>query len=230
MTVQSYFQSRADWFHALYEEDQPFRYRVNRVVRGAIYERVAVTLNEFRGWKDFTVLDVGCGPGRNSVAFVQAGAAHVLGIDFSERMLEIAREFSRNHGAASKCEFVKADFMARSFDEKSDAAVALGLFDYLQNPENALRRMMAAAKYKVIASFPRPSPIRAPLRKFRYALRGCPVYFYTRQQILDMCQRVGLERFDIMRLSSAGYLLVGSLDDYPLDLQAEDGVPTSIIA
>src|ERR1700720_3141764 len=96
MTVQSYFQSRADWFHDLYEEDQPFRYRVNRVVRGAIYERVALTLNEFRGWKDFTVLDVGCGPGRNSVAFVQAGAARVVGVDFSERMLEIAREFSRS--------------------------------------------------------------------------------------------------------------------------------------
>jgi ubiquinone/menaquinone biosynthesis C-methylase UbiE len=223
VTVKSYFQSRANWFDTLYEEGQPVRYRVNRIVRRAIFERVSQTLNEFREWKDFSVLDVGCGPGRNSVAFVQAGAARVLGIDFSERMLEIAREFSCNHGAASKCEFLKADFMACSFSEKLDAVVALGLFDYIGDAEDALRRMITTAKYKVIGSFPRPSPVRAPLRKLRYALRGCPVYFYTRRQIVDMCQRVGLKRFEIATLASAGYLLVGSLDDYPLGLQAADG-------
>jgi ubiquinone/menaquinone biosynthesis C-methylase UbiE len=216
MSVESYFQSRADWFHALYAEDQPFQYRLNRIIRRAIYDRVAMTVNEFHGWKDFSVLDVGCGPGRNSVAFVQAGAARVVGVDFSERMLEIAREFSRNHGAASSCEFIQADFMTRSFDEKWDAVVGLGLFDYLEDADDALRRMIATAKYKVIGSFPRPSLIRAPLRKLRYALRGCPVHFYTRQQIVDMCHRVGLQRFEILRLASAGYLLVGSVDEYPL--------------
>lgn len=215
MTVESYFQSRADFFHALYEQGEPVRYRVNRVIRRAIFDRVAMTLNEFSGWKDFSVLDVGCGPGRTSVAFVQAGAARVIGIDFSERMLEIARDFSHEHGVSSKCEFIKADFMTWPFPDKSDAVVALGLFDYLDNPEQALRLMMAAAKYKVIGSFPRPSLIRSPLRKLRYAMRGCPVYFYTRQQIIDMCHRAGLSRFTVEPLATAGYLLVATLDEYP---------------
>jgi ubiquinone/menaquinone biosynthesis C-methylase UbiE len=219
MSVESYFQARADWFHSLYEEDQPFRYRLNRVVRKAIFARVAMTLNEFRGWKEFSVLDVGCGPGRNSVAFVQAGATQVIGIDFSERMIDIAREFSRNHGAASKCEFVKGDFMSYNLNHVFDAVVALGFFDYIENSEDALRQMIAVSRYKVIGSFPGRSLMRAPLRKLRYAMRGCPVYFYTRSQIADICHRVGLKHFQVIPLGSAGFLLVGSLDDYPLGLQ-----------
>jgi ubiquinone/menaquinone biosynthesis C-methylase UbiE len=223
VTVESYFQSRAKWFDSLYEEDQPIRYRVNRIVRRAIFERVGQTLDEFRTWKEFTVLDVGCGSGRNSVAFANAGAARVVGVDFSDRMIEIAQEFSLGHGAASRCEFVKADFMTWTPEERFDAVVAHGLFDYIENAESALSRMMAAAKYKVIGSFPKPSLVRAPLRKARYALRGCPVYFYSRQQLVDLCQKVGLARFQITPLASAGYLLVGSLDDYPLPVGAANG-------
>jgi len=214
MTVESYFQLRANSFHELYEKDQPVRYRINRLIRRAIFERVTLTVNEFRGWQAFTVLDVGCGSGRNSVAFVNAGAERVVGIDFSERMLEIAREFSHTHGARAKCEFVKGDFMRHNFSGKVDAVVALGFFDYVGDAEDALKRMISAAKYKVIGSFPRRSMIRAPLRKLRYAMKGCPVYFYTRQQLVAMCQRIGLKHFDILPCTSAGFLLVVALGDY----------------
>jgi len=229
MTVQSYFQSRADWFNALYEEDHPVRYRVNRLVRPAIFDRVAMTLDEFRGWKGYSVLDVGCGPGRNSVAFVKAGAARVVGIDFSDRMVEIARGFSREHGTESKCEFVQDDFMACIPFQTFDAVVALGFFDYVENAEDALKRMTAAARYKVIGSFPARSSIRAPLRRLRYAMRGCPVYFYTRQQIEDICVRVGLKHFRIIPLGP-GFFLVGScVDDPPPKFTAGEAETTPSI-
>jgi SAM-dependent methyltransferase len=215
MTVENYFQLRADSFDALYDEDRPFYYRVNRILRKAIYERVALTLKEFRGWEEFTVLDVGCGSGRNSVAFANAGAARIVGIDFSERMLEIAREFSRKRGVAAKCQFIKGDFMTHHFDQQFDAVVALGVFDYIQDAESALHRIWAAARYELIVCFPRRSLIRAPLRKLRYAVRGCPVYFYTRRQLEQTCQRLGLNNFQILPCTSAGFLLVVSREDYP---------------
>ena len=41
--------------------------------------------------KGKTVLDLGCGYGHNCVDFVEKGAAEVVGVDISEKMLEIAR-------------------------------------------------------------------------------------------------------------------------------------------
>ena len=38
-----------------------------------------------------TVLDLGCGCGENCIDFVHRGAKHVLGIDISNKMLEVAR-------------------------------------------------------------------------------------------------------------------------------------------
>jgi len=184
-------------------------------MRRAIFERVALTLKEFREWRDFTILDVGCGSGRNDVALVNSGAARVVGIDFSERMLEIARGFSRSHGTTTKCEFVRGDFVSHNFDQSFDAVIALGFFDYIGAAEDALRRMISLSRYKVIASFPKRSMIRAPLRKLRYALKGCPVYFYTRDRLTHICRRLGLKDFQVLPCTSAGFLLVVSLNRYP---------------
>ncbi|MCL2495320.1 MAG: class I SAM-dependent methyltransferase [Oscillospiraceae bacterium] len=45
-----------------------------------------------------SVLDLGCGYGRNCVDFVRRGAARVVGLDISEKMLAAAREESRAPG------------------------------------------------------------------------------------------------------------------------------------
>ena len=42
--------------------------------------------------KDKTILDLGCGFGEHCKGFIQMGAAKVVGVDISEKMLEVARE------------------------------------------------------------------------------------------------------------------------------------------
>ena len=42
--------------------------------------------------KNKTVLDLGCGYGENCVSFVEKGAKRVVGIDFSKKMLAVAKE------------------------------------------------------------------------------------------------------------------------------------------
>lgn len=210
MSVKTYFERTADNFDALYENRRNLSYRFNQLFRKGLFQRIDKTTAAFAGMKDFTVLDVGCGSGRNSALFAEQGARRVVGIDFSAPMLELAREYTRAKNVANRCEFIQADFLEYPFQETFDVVVALGVFDYVAEPAGVLKRMKELANQKVVASFPGVSPVRAPLRKMRYALRGCPVYFYTGTKLRQICHDAGLSHFRIEKLASSGYMLVGN--------------------
>jgi len=210
LSVERYFQKRADEFDALYDESR-WWYRLDRLLRRGLYERVELTLGEMKELGNFSVLDAGCGSGRNAVLFAGAGAQRVVGIDFSARMIELAKALSRNRGMDTRCEFIQADFLEYSASERFDVVVALGVFDYLADPRSFLQRMMQHATRKVIASFPRASLIRAPIRKLRYGLRNCPVYFTTEDRLGELCHQAGLQGFRLVPYASSGLLLVGDV-------------------
>lgn len=213
LRTENYFQQRAQQFDALYSEARTWQYFVNRVFRRPLYERVHRTVEAFEGLNDFTVLDVGCGSGRNSVVFAKSGARRVVGIDFSENMIGLARECARRHRVADQCEFICGDALTHSFRERFDVVVALGVFDYIREPGLLLRRMLELASQKAVASFPGWSLLRAPLRKARYWLRDCPVYFSTRKRLQQVCRDAGLEDFDLLPVSGrAGWILVGRVE------------------
>jgi SAM-dependent methyltransferase len=209
LSVKTYFERTADNFDALYENRHNWSYLFNQVFRKGLFQRIEKTTETFTGMEDFSVLDVGCGSGRNSALFADEGARRVVGIDFSAPMLELAREYARAKHVADLCEFIQADFLEYPFQETFDVVVALGVFDYIADPVLVLKRMTELANDKVVASFPGVSPIRAPLRKLRYALRGCPVYFYTGTRLRQICHEAGLANFRIDKLASSGYMLVG---------------------
>jgi ubiquinone/menaquinone biosynthesis C-methylase UbiE len=209
LRTKLYFQRRARRFDALYSEEHKSSYYLNRVFRRPLYERVHRTVESFQGLRDFTVLDVGCGSGRNSVVFAKNGARRVVGIDFSANMIDLARDCARQHGVEDKCEFILGDALTHPFTEKFDVVVALGVFDYVSEPHLLLRRMRELANKNVAASFPGWSLLRAPLRKARYWLRDCPVYFSTRKQLLRTCRDAGLEDHEFVPLSGrAGWVLI----------------------
>ncbi len=71
--------------------------------------------------KNKEVLDYGCGNGVHSIFLIRAGAKKVVGIDLSEKSLEIARERIKREGLEGKVEFLKMDcekmdFPANYFD------------------------------------------------------------------------------------------------------------------
>jgi len=209
--VEGYFQRTAVDFDSLYEKKNLVHHWMNRLLRRAIYERVRLTVTELEGMKDFAVLDVGCGSGRNSVIFAQAGARRVLGIDFAPNMIDLARGYSADAPGGDRCEFVTGDFYEHRFEERFEMVVALGVFDYMRQPANLLRRMMELSTGKVMGSFPGVSAVRAPLRKLRYSLKNCPVYFYTRARIAEVCRQAGLLDYRVVPCTSAGYMLIGTI-------------------
>ena len=218
MSVESYFQQRADQFDALYDEQAGWQRWLNRWLRAGLYERAEMAANAVSAVDGAAVLDVGCGSGRNSMLFHNSGARRVVGIDLAENMVKLARQFSQQHGAglsgqarSAQTEFIWADFMKFNFDEKFDVAVALGVFDYIAEPAPMLRKMASLATRKIMASFPGASLVRAPLRKIRYAVRRCPVYFYTEAGLKQIFAQAGMPQARIVRYASSGFMGIADL-------------------
>lgn len=217
MSVESYFQSRAEQFNRLYHFEGGWREWFNRRFRAGLYQRVELTLQEFTGLQNVTVLDVGCGSGRNAELFAESGAEKITGIDFSSTMIGLSRELGARSTHSAKLTFIHGDFLEHHFSEMFDVIVALGVFDYTRDPVSMLRKMAQLAKLKVIGSFPGISAVRAPLRKVRYGIRGCPVYFYTRRRLDEIFASAGLPKHRIVPCSS-GFVVVGEVASAPKEV------------
>jgi SAM-dependent methyltransferase len=92
------------------------------------------------------VLDVGCGPGRHSVALAAAGLA-VTGIDVSRRFLNIAASKAREAGVGAS--FFEVDARQMPFDDEFDAVLSIcqGGFGLMGKDDAlVLRRMTEATK------------------------------------------------------------------------------------
>jgi len=68
------------------------------------------------------VLDVGCGPGRHAVALGKRGIG-VVGLDISERFLEVAFEVADREGVSDLVSFERADARAMAGDPRFDGAL-----------------------------------------------------------------------------------------------------------
>jgi ubiquinone/menaquinone biosynthesis C-methylase UbiE len=66
LSARSYFERTADNLDALYEHRRDWSYSFNRVFRKRLFQRIDKTRETLEGMEGFTVLDVGCGSGRNS--------------------------------------------------------------------------------------------------------------------------------------------------------------------
>jgi SAM-dependent methyltransferase len=191
--VREQFQRKASFFDGLYDEDRSLQRRV----RPAIFRRLELTLAAVRAHESPRVLDVGCGSGRVAEYALEAGAAAVVGIDFSERMLELAARRLERFGP--RVEFVLGDFLEAPLEGPFDLALALGLFDYTAEPERIVRRMSELGPRAVIASFPRWDWLKGPIRKLRYeVIADCPIYDYTESGLRRLFAGAGFPSVEII--------------------------------
>lgn len=189
--VQDYFVRHAARFDGLYGGDNMATRMFDRLFRKPMYERYRLTIEALGDAAGKNYLDVGCGSGRYAINLARLGAK-VIGIDFSAAMLKLADQYAKEEGLASRVKFIEGD-MNRWMDDTNehfDAAFAMGVFDYLDEPVGALRRMLNVAD-RAYMSIPAPEFPRAELRRLRYKRQNCPVYFYTRAETEDLVAKAG---------------------------------------
>jgi 2-polyprenyl-3-methyl-5-hydroxy-6-metoxy-1,4-benzoquinol methylase len=210
--IKQRFEWDAESFSGIYGESFVSR-SFNRIFRRAIFDRYETTMTESGDVRDKSILDIGCGSGVYSVELAKRGAGRVLGLDFSEPMLAIARASARKFGVADRIEFVRDEFLAHHFgNEQFDVAIALGVFDYLEHPGPFLAKMSKLTRGTLIASFPKFSLIRGTARRLRYRLTGRgDVFYYSPEKIGRLAESAGLRRHRLVRIDSSGggAILVG---------------------
>lgn len=211
--VKRRFEKEADEFDAIYRlERAPFWRWFNATFRKAVFERYRITFAEAGDLTGKTVLDIGCGSGIYAAEFARRGAKRVVGVDFSANMLRLARAKAETEGVTDICEFIEGDFQDLHFDESFDVSIAMGVFDYLPQPQPFLKKMAAVTHGKVLASFPGHSLIRERARRLRYLLQGKgDVYFYEEADVRRLAEGAGLtgSRIQPIHSSGTGFVLVG---------------------
>lgn len=200
--VRDYFDGRVAEYDAFYDPPSRFQRWFNRVFRKAVYLRRDQALAVALRHDCKTMLDVGCGSAQNSVYFVRHGVQHVFGVDVSAEMIKLAEQLARQAGVADRCEFLHADFMDMTPERQFDIVVACGVFDYVERADEFLAHMARFARRAIYGSFPGWTLIRTPLRKIRYALRGCPTHFYRRGELIELFEGVGFGRAEILPVPS----------------------------
>jgi len=126
----------------------------------------------------------------------------VTGIDPAPAMVELARRQAAQIGDLVSVE--RLGWEELDYVDAFDAAVALGVFDYVDDPEKLLARMSRAAP-NVIGSFPAPG-LRVELRKIRYGAHGVRVHGYTASRLEGLAAVCGMSVDRLVPLGGAGFL------------------------
>jgi SAM-dependent methyltransferase len=199
--VRAHFQRAASSFDRLYES----RALSGRLVRPGLYERYEIALEVALRYERPRVLDLGCGSARIAEPLLDGGASEYVGVDFSAPMLALARERLERFG--DRVTLVEADFLDAEFPGPFDLVLALGVFDYVADPEPAVRRIAALTGGSAVATFPRWSWIKGPLRHLRYeVILDCPIFDYTERELRFLFGAAGFGRVRIVRRRS-GFLV-----------------------
>jgi SAM-dependent methyltransferase len=170
-------------------------------LRRDIYRRLTETVRLINDCgSSQTVLDIGTGTGRLCVPLARAGH-RVIGIDFSQEMIDHAERVTSNAGVRDRCHFFRCDVF-ESIPEgvmaysPYDVVTILGVFDYISDAMPVLRTASQFGPKRIVASFPRQGTIRSAVRRLRYQLQrlDCPLFFYHREQIVEFGRELQARR------------------------------------
>ncbi len=153
--AQKYFDKVPAQWDALYSHENKLKYLINKWFRKGLFLRYERTFEHCGDLSGASVLDIGCGTGRFSIECAKRGAERIVGIDFAPSMIEYSRTVAKQMGVAEKCEFICDDFLSHQFDKSFDIVLALGLFDYVRQPEPIFKKVATLSPRKFIASFPK---------------------------------------------------------------------------
>ena len=151
------------------------------------------------------MLDVGGGSGRIGELLLAEGASRYVDVDLSDTMLGLARDRLSSFG--ERVELVQGDFLTTPLDGPFDIVLALGYFDYIEDAAAHTNRIAELCSGSAVASFPRWTRTKGPIRKLRYeVINDCPIFDYEREQLRALFSDAGFARITI-RQGRSGFLV-----------------------
>ena len=184
--ARAFFEGYAADFDHIYDDTGkgPIARFVDTRLRKEMRIRFENTFEALQPMAGRSLLDAGCGGGRYAIPAAKAGASEILGLDFSEPMLALARQKAAAEGVGNVCRFENGDLLTYPIPEKSfDYSIAIGFFDYQADPAAALRALARATRQRIFFSVPKRWHVLTPQRYVRYRLFRCYIRFYSRADV-----------------------------------------------
>lgn len=208
MSIESnaarFFDNFAEAFDTIYDGRRNLLMRwLDRRFRSDMFVRFALTFEALGNLEGKTVLDIGCGSGPYVLEALNRGASHVTAVDPTPNMLALVRKRLEGSGLAHRCSLVKGSFPAVDL-KLHDHVIVMGVMDYVADASAFLRALLPLVKLSAVVSFPSRHWFRTRLRRFRYRLRKCPVYFYGEDDIRRLCSGAGFREIEIHKIPGAG--------------------------
>lgn len=158
-------------FSKTYEKD------VQRNMNYTAYHRVPQLVMKHMGASARRILDLGCGTGLSSLLFFKNGY-EVTGIDGSREMIERARKLPYR---SLLCQNLEKSLRVK--DESFDAAIMVGVVDYLDDPAVVLREVKKKLVDQGVFGF------TVPQKSAWYSESGLSSYY--RKEIEPVIEGVG---------------------------------------
>src|SRR5919202_150570 len=200
--VREHFRRKAFSFDHLYDEE----HALQRLLRPGLFNRRELAREVAREYDSPAVLDVGGGSGRIGELVLDDGASRYVDVDLSDTMLALARDRLARFG--DKVELVQGDFLTTHLEGPFDVVLGLGYFDYIEDAAAHMRRIGELCSGSAVASFPRWTWAKGPVRKLRYeVINNCPIFDYTDEGLRRMLADAGFAHVELHE-GKSGYLAV----------------------
>lgn len=201
----AFFHDFAETFDTFYDTRRSAAMRwIDRRWRSDMFTRYALTFDRLGDLTGQRGLDIGCGSGPYMSEALARGAMHIVGLDPAPRMLQLARQRIERLGQADRLTLLQGYFPEQAPPGPFDFAIVMGVLDYVADPVAFFKGLRPILRGKAAVSFPSRHWLRTPIRKFRYRMRRCPVYFYDERRIRSIGAEAGFATVDIIKIDGAG--------------------------
>lgn len=196
---KTFWNKYASDFDAIYgTKNSLLNNAVNKFFRKSMKVRFDKTLQNIPE-NNVSVIDIGCGPGHYCFSLAKKGNNEILGIDFSENMIQISNSHAKELTIGNKINFQVENFQQFEPHRKYDYTIMMGFLEYFKNAEEILQKAISITDKKVLVSLPVNEGLLAFQRKLRYKNR-CFLKLYSYKEIEELIKKINISKYTIERI------------------------------